>query len=396
MTIELNDITTVLLAFVVYLIGEFLLKKIKFLYRFAIPAPVVGGLLFAILSLVLASLGWLHFKLNTDFQSLFMIAFFTTIGLGASFGLVKLGGKLLIIYWLVCGFMAFMQNILGISVAVLFGQNPLLGVMTGAASMEGGHGGATAYGTTLEEMGVSGALSIGLASATLGLISGGLAGGPVVKNLINKFNLNPSDTDDAVFGDERDVEAHIDSKAFIRTSAVIVLCMVVGSLIGDTFTKLTGFTLPGYVGAMFTAVIVRNVIDRVKPDMLNLAVNEVVGDVTLAVFLSMALMSIKLAEISGNIPLILTTLIVQVAFIVLFSRFVLFKLLGGTYDSAVMIGGFLGHGLGATPNAMANMQSVTRQYGPSQKAFLIVPIVGAFLIDVFAVPIIITSINLFS
>lgn len=396
MTITLNEITTVLLAFLVYFIGEFLIKKLDLLYRFAIPAPVIGGLLFALMAWFLSSFNILTFKMNTEFQSLFMVAFFTTIGLGASFALIKLGGKILIIYWLACGFLALLQNVIGVGMASMFGMNPLMGVVMGAASMEGGHGGVTAYGTTIEEMGVNGALSIGLASATLGLISGGLVGGPVVQNLIRKYNLKPTDSVVTSKSSVDITEESIDANQFIRTSAVIVFCMAIGSLLGDWFTNATGFALPGYVGAMFLAVIVRNVIEGVKPEVINLKVNGIIGDITLAVFLSMALMSINFAEITGNVVPIIATLIVQVIAIVLFGRFILFKLLGKSYDSAVMVAGFLGHGLGATPNAMANMDSVTKLFGPSQRAFLIVPVVGAFLIDVFSVPIIIMTINLFS
>lgn len=396
MTITLNEITTVLLAFSVYFIGEFLIKKLDLLYRFAIPAPVIGGLLFALMAWFLSSFNILTFKMNTEFQSLFMVAFFTTIGLGASFALIKLGGKILIIYWLACGFLALLQNVIGVGMASMFGMNPLMGVVMGAASMEGGHGGVTAYGTTIEEMGVNGALSIGLASATLGLISGGLVGGPVVQNLIRKYNLKPTDSVVTSKSSVDIPEESIDANQFIRTSAVIVFCMAIGSLLGDWFTNATGFALPGYVGAMFLAVIVRNVIEGVKPEVINLKVNGIIGDITLAVFLSMALMSINFAEITGNVVPIIATLIVQVIAIVLFGRFILFKLLGKSYDSAVMVAGFLGHGLGATPNAMANMDSVTKLFGPSQRAFLIVPVVGAFLIDVFSVPIIIMTINLFS
>lgn len=396
MTITLNAITTVLLAFLVYFIGEFLIKKMDFLYRFAIPAPVIGGLLFALMAWFLSSFNILTFKMNTEFQTLFMLAFFTTIGLGASFALIKLGGKILVIYWLACGFLALLQNVIGVSMASMFGMNPLMGVVMGAASMEGGHGGVTAYGTTIEEMGVNGALSIGLASATLGLISGGLVGGPVVQNLIRKYNLKPTDSVVTSKSSVDIPEERIDSNQFIKTSAVIVFCMAIGSLLGDWFTNVTGFALPGYVGAMFLAVIVRNVIEGVKPEVINLKINGIIGDITLAVFLSMALMSINFAEITGNVVPIIATLIVQVIAIVLFGRFILFKLLGKSYDSAVMVAGFLGHGLGATPNAMANMDSVTKLFGPSQRAFLIVPVVGAFLIDVFSVPIIIMTINLFS
>lgn len=402
MVLELNEITTVLLAFLVYLFGDFLTKKVKILYRFAIPAPVVGGLLVAILILILSNTNIVTIKLDTSFQSLFMIAFFTTIGLGASFALVKLGGKLLVIYWLAAGVIAILQNVVGVSVAKLFNLDPLFGVVLGTAAMEGGHGGVTAYGTTLEEMGVDGALSIGLAAATFGLIAGGLIGGPIVQHLIRKYDLKPSIDDEKVNLDDYNEDFEGDgavtatTSQFIHTSTVIVFCMAVGTYLGDMFTEATGFSLPGYVGAMFVAVLVRNIIDRSKPEVLNLKVNSLIGEVTLAIFLSMALMSINLGEISGNVLPIIVALILQVALMAIFASTILFRLLGKDYDSAIMVAGFIGHGLGATPNAMANMHSVTQQHGMSHKAFLIVPIVGAFLIEVLTVPIILATINLFS
>ena len=399
MNLELNQITTIFLAVALLMLGGLLIKKINFLKKFCIPAPVVGGLLFAILVTILRQTGLLKITLDTSLQSLFMLTFFTTVGLGASFKLVKLGGKLLVIYWLACGVLALCQNLIGISLAKVLGIEPLLGIMIGAVSMEGGHGAATAFGGTIEGLGVNSALSVGLAAATFGLIAGGLVGGPTVKYLISKYNLKPTEVDAndevAAAMDANSASTGINSQKFIAQILIITFCMAAGSYLGELFSSATGFVLPNYVGAMFVAVIVRNIIDKVNKEVIDMTSINLIGDVTLGIFLSMALMSIQLWELTGLALPMVIIVFVQVIFIVLLGIFVLFKLLGKNYDAAVMVGGFTGHGLGATPNAMANMSAITEQFGPSRKAFLVVPIVGAFLIDVFAMPIIITSINLF-
>ncbi|WP_339280004.1 sodium/glutamate symporter [Lysinibacillus sp. FSL P2-0066] len=392
--IEINQITTVFLAVALFALGSFLINKIGFLKRFCIPAPVVGGLLFAALTTILKTTGILEISLDTSLQSLFMITFFTTIGLGASFKLVKLGGKLLIIYWLACGFLALMQNVIGVSLASLMGIHPLIGMMAGAVSMEGGHGAAAAFGQTLEDLGISSAMTIGAAAATCGLVAGGLIGGPIVKYLVGKYNLTPDEQESEKVEYENKHE-QITSDSFFTQVLLITFCMAVGTYVGTLFSEATGFVLPGYVGAMFVAVLVRNIMDKFKPEAINMKSISLIGDVTLGVFLSMALMSIKLWEIADLALPLFIIVFAQVFFIVVFSIFVLFKLLGKNYDAAVMVAGFAGHGLGATPNAMANMSAVVQRFGPSKKAFLVVPIVGAFLIDVFGIPIIITTINLF-
>jgi len=392
--IEFNQITTIFLAAALLGLGSWLISRISFLKRFCIPAPVVGGLLFAALATFLKTTGTLEISLDTSLQSLFMITFFTTIGLGASFKLVKLGGKLLIIYWLACGFLALMQNVIGVSLASLMGIHPLIGMMAGAVSMEGGHGAAAAFGQTLEDLGISSAMTIGAAAATCGLVAGGLIGGPIVKYLVGKYNLTPDEQETEEIDYENKHE-QITSNSFFSQVIIITFCMAVGTYVGTLFSEATGFVLPGYVGAMFVAVIVRNIMDKVKPAAINMKSISLIGDVTLGIFLSMALMSIKLWEIADLALPLFIIVFAQVFFIVVFSTFVLFKLLGKNYDAAVMVAGFAGHGLGATPNAMANMSAVVQRFGPSKKAFLVVPIVGAFLIDVFGIPIIITTINLF-
>lgn len=392
--IELNQITTLFLAVALYLLGMALVNRIGFLNRFLIPAPVIGGLIFATLALVLKTTGIVEITLDTSLQSLFMIAFFTTVGLGASFKLIKLGGKLLVVYLLLCGVTVFLQNVIGVSFAQLFGIDPLLGVMAGAVSMNGGHGGAAAYGQTIESLGVSSALTIGMAAATLGLICGSLTGGPVARYLIKKHDLKPSagEIEEYVEKDEKPIH----ERSFMIQIALLTFSMAVGTYLGDLFTDVTGFVLPSYIGAMFVAVIVRNLSDRFIKGTVNMKEINLIGDISLAIFLSMALMSIKLWEVADLALPLIGIILIQVIVIVLYAIFVMFRMLGKDYDAAVMISGFLGHGLGATPNAMANMSATVNKYGPSRTAFLVVPIVGAFLIDVvFSAPIIITTINLF-
>lgn len=400
MTLELNQVTTIFLAIAVFMVGSYLNSKIKILDKYCIPAPVVGGLLLAFILTTLRGLDIVTITLDTSLQSLFMLVFFTTVGLGASFGLIKIGGRLLVIYWLACGFLALVQSAIGISLASLLNLDPLIGVMMGAVSMEGGHGAATAFGTTIEEMGIEGALSIGLAAATAGLVAGGLIGGPIVKYLINKNNLKSDEELDSPTSKSTSkfsyVAAPITSRVFMTQLFILGFCMATGSYLGEWFTSVTDFALPNYVSAMFVAVLVRNILDKFNDSFIEIKTIGIIGDITLSIFLSMALMSIKLWEVADlALPLFLI-IFVQVAFIALFGIFVLFRLLGKNYDAAVMVGGFTGHGLGATPNAMANMDAITSKYGHSQKAYLVVPIVGAFLIDVFAMPIILTTINMFS
>lgn len=391
---ELNQITTLFLAVALYLFGMAIVNRIGFLNRFLIPAPVVGGLIFAVLALVLKTTGIVEITLDTSLQTLFMIAFFTTVGLGASFKLIKLGGKLLVIYLLLCGVTVFMQNVIGVSFAQLFGIDPLLGVMAGAVSMNGGHGGAAAYGQTIEDLGISSALTVGMAAATLGLICGSLSGGPVARYLIKKHDLKPASG--KIEGYVEKDEKPIQEWSFMVQIALITFSMAVGTYLGDLFTNMTGFVLPSYIGAMFVAVIVRNLADRFTKGTVNMKEINLIGDVSLAIFLSMALMSIKLWEVADLALPLIGIILIQVVFLVLYAIFVMFRMLGKDYDAAVMISGFLGHGLGATPNAMANMSATVNKYGPSRTAFLVVPIVGAFLIDVvFSAPIIITTINLF-
>lgn len=400
--IELDAITTLCLACILYLIGQTIINHVSILRRICIPAPVIGGLIFAILVAVLDSFNIVKIKLDASFiQDFFMLAFFTTIGLGASLKLFKVGGKVMLLYFMFCGIMAFCQNVIGISLAKLLNIKPLLGLTAGSMSMEGGHGNAAAYGKTIQDMGIDSAVTAALAAATLGLVFGGLIGGPVVKFLIKHYNLKPEHSDDS-FKNYGEVEynqslheKYKPTQIFFIQFTILVFCMALGTYIGNTFTNLTNVNIPMYVGSMFVAVFVRNISEAAGFNIVDLKINEQIGDISLGIFLSLALMSIQLTEIySLALPLIIIVL-VQVVFMILFSIFVLFRGLGKDYDAAVMVGGFIGHGLGATPNAMANLDVITKKYGNSPKAYLVVPIVGAFLIDLIGVIIVMGFIQFF-
>lgn len=400
--IELDAITTLCLACILYLIGQTIINHVSILRRICIPAPVIGGLIFAILVAVLDSFNIVKIKLDASFiQDFFMLAFFTTIGLGASLKLFKVGGKVMLLYFLFCGIMAFCQNVIGISLAKLLNIKPLLGLTAGSMSMEGGHGNAAAYGKTIQDMGIDSAVTAALAAATLGLVFGSLIGGPVVKFLIKRYNLKPEHSDDS-FKNYGEVEynqslheKYKPTQIFFIQFTILVFCMALGTYIGNTFTNLTNVNIPMYVGSMFVAVFVRNISEAAGFNIVDLKINEQIGDISLGIFLSLALMSIQLTEIySLALPLIIIVL-VQVVFMILFSIFILFRGLGKDYDAAVMVGGFIGHGLGATPNAMANLDVITKKYGNSPKAYLVVPIVGAFLIDLIGVIIVMGFIQFF-
>lgn len=400
--LELDAITTLAIASLLYLLGIYIVNHISILRRLCIPAPVIGGLIFSILVAILQSTNIITIKLDSEFiQNFFMLAFFTTIGLGASLKLLRLGGKVLILYFIFCGFLAVFQNLISISLAKVLNIPPLLGLTAGSMSMEGGHGNAAAYGQTIRDMGFDSALTAALAAATLGLVAGGLVGGPVVKFLITKYNLKPEHAEETTtdYGNVKSNE-YLHNRMnpttiFFLQFTIVTICMAIGSYLGNTFSDLTGINIPIYVGAMFVAVIIRNISEYNNLNLIDMKFVDKISDISLSLFLSIALMSIQLTEIYQlALPLIIIVLI-QVVFIVLFSIFIVFRGLGKNYDAAVMIGGFIGHGLGATPNAMANLDVITKKFGASPKSYLVVPIMGAFLIDLLGVPIVTTFINLF-
>ncbi|MBM0637442.1 sodium/glutamate symporter [Campylobacter sp. VicNov18] len=382
----------------VLLFGMFLKKRFLILEKFCIPSPVIGGFL---VSMVIYALSFIEVKINfdTSLQTPLMAAFFTIIGLSGSFKLLKVGGKILLIYLGCCWFMALMQNFIGISMMSFFDLNKLYGILCGAVSLEGGHGNAIAFGGMVEELsGMNNAKVLALSAATFGLIFGSLLGGPVARYLISKHNLKIQTNQDIKDTDPLKHEIHIAShKDFLKSLFLILCIMCIGFYISSQFTQFSGYSLPSYVGCMLIAILVRNFNDILNIFKINQYSLDTISELSLGIFLTMAMMSLKINELSTvAIPLFIT-LIVQILALLLFAVFVVFYLCGRNYDSAIMCAGLIGHGLGATPNAVANMNAVCARYALiSKQAFLIVPLCGAVLIDIVAIPLNTYLINLFA
>lgn len=388
-TIKADSIMTVAMAAVLLLIGFFIKSKVKFLEKYCIPAPVVGGFLFMFITFIGHVTSSFAFSFDSLYQSPFMLAFFTTVGLGASISLLKKGGLLLFIYWAIAGVISIMQNIIGIGVGKLVGLDAPYALLSSAISMVGGHGAAAAYGSTFADMGYAPAPLVGAAAATFGLISAVMVGGPVGRRLIVKYNLKPDESENF----ESDINqvnsssgAKLSSLDVIKNVTALLVCMALGTMVSGWIGKAIGMSFPTYVGAMFVAVIVRNLNEKFHFYNFDFGLVDGIGDVMLSLYLSIALMTLKLWELSGLIGGVLVVLICQVVFMILASYFVVFRLLGKNYDAAVMCAGLCGHGLGATPSAIVNMTAVNERYGMSRKAMMIVPIVGAFLVDIIYQP----------
>ncbi|NLD34218.1 MAG: sodium/glutamate symporter [Clostridiales bacterium] len=389
LTIKTDAIMTLAMAALLLLLGYFIRGKVKFLSKYCIPAPVVGGFLFMFVTWIGHATGAFSFQFDAYYQNPFMLAFFTTVGLGASFKLLKKGGVLLIIYWLIAGVVSIIQNGLGIGLSKLLSLEAPYALLSSAISMIGGHGAALAYGTTFEEMGYPAAKLAGAAAATFGLISAVLIGGPLGRRLVVKYNLKP-DESDSFLGDADQVNVATHDKLsmldIIKNITAIIFCMAVGSMVSGWIGQLIGMGFPTYVGAMFVAVILRNVNDKLHLYKFDFPLNDKVGDVMLNLYLSLALMTLKLWELADMALPMLVILLSQAVLLSVLAYFVIFRLLGKNYDAAVMVSGMMGHGLGATPSAIVNMTAVTEQYGMSRRAFMIVPIVGAFLVDIIYQP----------
>ena len=389
LNINVDAIMTCAMAAVLLLIGYWMKGKVKVLNKYCIPAPVVGGFLFMFITFIGHVTNSFAFNFDTYFQSPFMLAFFTTVGLGASIQLLKKGGKLLIIYWLISGIISVFQNVIGIGVAKVISLEEPYALLASAISMIGGHGAAGSYGQTFKELGFMAGPEVGAAAATFGLISAVLLGGPLARRLIVKYDLKP-DPNDNYDVDVSDINSSkgeaLSGLDVIKNVTVIVACMAIGTMVSGWIGKLINMSFPTYVGAMFVAVLVRNLNEKFKWYKFSFSLVDGIGDVMLNLYLGIALMSLKLWELAGLIGGVLVVVLCQVVFMALIAYFVVFRILGKNYDAAVMCAGLCGHGLGATPSAIVNMTSVKDQYGMSRKAFMIVPIVGAFLVDIIYQP----------
>ena len=388
---------TIAMGLISLFVGKKLKEKLVFLDRFGIPAAVIGGILFALVHLIMRVCHVGSISYDTTLQTPFMVVFFTTIGLGSSIAGLKKGGKLLVVFWILSGIMTFMQTVIGVSLAKVTGINPLLGVMAGSVSMSGGHGSAGAFGQTIEELGVTGGLTVALSAATFGLIAGGLLGSPLAVHLIKKFNLKPKDVVNKEEVQKKDdtEKREITLSSMMSHVSMLSIVMTIGIALSTLLKTKFGIALPSYVGAMFVAIIFNNLNIKFKWLDMDRNLINIIGETSLNIFLSMALISLKLWELAALAIPLLIILFSQVLFMWLYTRFIVFKAMGGDYDAAVMVSGMCGSGLGATTNAMINMGEISGKYGYTVNPYLIVPLTGAFLIDIFQMPVIITAINMF-
>ena len=397
MEYTLHGYYTLIAAVLVLLLGRFMVLKIDLLRRYNIPEPVVGGLVAAALAYVLHATFGLSAKFSQDLQTTFMLIFFTSIGLGANIAKLFAGGRSLVIFLLcIVGFI-LVQNTVGMGLAKMLGLDPLIGLVAGSITLTGGHGTAGAWGEILEnKYGITGATALGMASATFGLIIGGLIGGPVAKFLIERHHLAKAKPLAQVLKEDlQPLERSTDSLAFeyphqmryitadnaISTLGMFAACLAFALFMAD-FSKDSIFELPTFVWALGGGVILRNTLEAgLKVEIFDRAI-DVFGNASLGLYLAMALLSLKLwllSDLAGPLVLILA---LQTLAMVAYVAFVTFKIMGSDYDAAILAAGHCGFGMGATPTAIANMQAVTNMYGPSHKAFLIVPLVGAFFIDI--------------
>jgi len=388
-TISVNSAVTLAFAAILLLLGYFVKNRVKILDKYCIPAPVIGGFIFMFITWIGYSTNAFTFNFENIFQDTFMLAFFTTVGLGASFKLLKKGGKLLIIYWLVAGVVSILQNTVGIAISKVIGLETPYALLASAISMVGGHGAALSYGTTFGEMGYEVAPLVGAAAATFGLISAVLVGGPLGRRLIEKNNLKP-DEDDMFDASVTDINVgtgeKLSSLDLMKNVAAIIICMGLGTIVSGWISNIINMGFPSYVGAMFVPVILRNLNEKLHLYKFDFALVDEIGNVMLNLYLALALMTLKLWELSGLIGGVLIVVLAQVALVTVLAYFVVFRILGKNYDAAVMCAGLCGHGLGATPSAIVNMTAVNERYGMSRKAMMIVPIVGAFLVDIIYQP----------
>jgi ESS family glutamate:Na+ symporter len=391
MEIKFDMMQTAALAVVVYYFGAWVKTKIQVLEKFCIPAPVVGGLIFAFLHLFLRQSGALTLELDTTLQKPFMMVFFTSIGMGASIELIKKGGLQVVIFWLVASLLCVFQNAIGVALAKVLNQSPFLGMLCGSVTMTGGHGTGGAFGPYFEKnYGVVGATATAMAAATFGLVMGSLIGGPIGKRLIEAKNLKPNtevyESADSVIGEK---EEAVNYDELFRTLTLILVSIGIGAILEKFFVSI-GVTLPSYVNSMIIAAIILNIGESTGKWHINSKCTDILGNIGLNVFLSMALVGLKLWELAAVAGPMLIILVAQTIFMAIFAYFVTFNLLGRDFDAAVLAAGHCGFGMGATPNGIANMTAVVERYGPAPRAFFVLPIVGAFLID-FSNSIIITA-----
>ena len=399
--LDLNIVSTLILAIVLCLFGNFIKNKFRIFNKVCIPTPVIGGLFFSLLIFILRKFGILEITMDTSLMPYFLSIFFISVGFCINIFSAKGGGKLLFLYWLLCAFLGLFQNLIAVFSSKLLHIKPLLGFMCGSVSMEGGHGYALAFGKTIESIGIENACAIGIAAATLGLITGGLLGGPVGRFLIYKYDLKPLKGGSRLFKNNKNQNTIKTNKpkfqftpiVFLENILILLLIMNISFFVSNIIYIKTNILIPNIVIGMLLSVIINNF--NIKKQVFDFSWDlfDFIQNISLDIFLTMALMSIDLYALSSLLGPILIIVFFQVLFVLIYGVFICFRVLGKDYDAAIMISGLIGHTLGATPNALANMSTLTSKYGKSETAFLIVPMVGAFLLDAFSMPCILFFIN---
>jgi len=386
MEIQINLIETLAVALLILFLGYFCNSKVAFLRNNNIPEPVVGGIVFSLLAAVAYTFFDINLNFDMGFKNPLMTIFFTTVGLGASFTLLIKGGPKVILFLAVATLYIVIQNAVGVSMALATGMDPLLGLIGGSISLSGGHGnGATYADLFISEYGMPTSIfELAMAAATLGLVLGGLVGGPVSKRLISRYNLKADECDesldDTVTFNPEDHDL-VTPKKMMETLFIILLCMLLGGVVGSMLRE-SGVTLPAFLMPLLFGVVATNLCEFSKIYRISRACIDLWGTMALSIFLAMALMSLKVWELANLAGPMVIIILVQTIMLMVFAYFVTFRLMGKDYNAAIIAGGHCGFGLGATPTAVANMEALVARYGPSPQAFLVVPLVGAFFIDV--------------
>ena len=379
--ISLDMYQTLGMAVAVLFLGAFLKKRIKFLETFCIPSPVVGGLIFAIVSCILYATGILEISFDETLKNVCMVIFFTSVGFQANLKVLKSGGLSLVVFLVCVIVLIISQNLVSVGLAKLVGVCPLIGLSTGSIPMVGGHGTAGAFGPVLEDLGISGASTLCTAAATFGLVAGSLMGGPIGRRLILKHDLLKSavmEDDATLVEDEKKHKRSV--SMYAPATYQIAIAMGLGTIVSWALSK-TGMTFPIYIGAMIVAAAMRNISEHTNLFTVNMGEINDIGGICLSLFLGIAMITLKLWQLASLALPLLILLAGQVALMFVFTYFVLFNVMGRNYDAAVLAAGTCGFGMGATPNAMANMQALTEKYVPSVKAYLLVPIIGSMFAD---------------
>jgi len=386
MTFTIGTIETLFVALMILFLGYFCNNKVAFLRNNNIPEPVVGGIIFSLFAAILHSIFSVSLQFDLSFKTPLMTLFFTTVGLGATYSLLLKGGPKVVLFLVIATVYLFLQNAIGITLAISSGLEPLMGLIGGSVTLSGGHGnGATYSELFITEYGMqSSVFELAMAAATFGLVLGGLVGGPVAKRLIKRHNLKASEyheeLDDTVTFNPEDHDL-VTPKKMMETLFIILMCMVLGKLVYLQL-KAINVVLPAFLIPLLFGVLATNLCEFSKRYVISRACIDLWGTMALSIFLAMALMSLKIWELVHLAGPMVIIILLQTVMLMIFSYFVTFRVMGKNYDAAIMAGGHCGFGLGATPTAVANMESLVARHGPSPQAFLVVPLVGAFFIDI--------------